>query len=96
MLKQFAVYILTNQYNKVLYTGVTSNLVRRIYEHKQGNIKGFTQHYKINKLIYFELLLDAKEAIKREKQIKNLVRRKKIAMITEFNQKWRDLYDDIV
>ncbi len=93
---QFAVYILTNKYNRVLYVGVTNNLIRRTFEHKQKNIPGFTQKYKVTKLVYYELYNDSKVAILREKQIKNLVRRKKIAIITAFNPQWRDLYLDIV
>lgn len=96
MIKQFAVYILTNRSHTVLYTGMTNNLIRRVFEHKQKSIPGFTQKYRVDKLVYFELCDDAMSAIKREKQIKNLVRRKKIAMITAFNPEWKDLYEDIV
>lgn len=95
-MKQFAIYILTNKNHTVLYTGVTNNLVRRIHEHKGMKIPGFTQKYQVTQLVYYELYLDPENAIKREKQIKNLVRRKKIAMITTFNSMWRDLYPDIL
>ncbi|MDP1722791.1 MAG: GIY-YIG nuclease family protein [Candidatus Gottesmanbacteria bacterium] len=95
-MKQFAIYILTNLYHSVLYTGVTNNLVRRVYEHRQLKIPGFTQKYKVTQLVYYEFCLDPKNAIKREKQIKNLVRRKKIAMIDTFNPEWKDLYQGIL
>lgn len=96
MPKQFTVYILTNTYHTVLYTGVTNNLVRRVYEHKQMKIAGFTQKYQVTKLVYYELYQNPKNAIKREKQIKNLVRKKKITMINSFNPTWKDLYQDIL
>ena len=96
MSHQFAVYILTNKTNSVLYTGVTNNLIRRIFEHKSKKIKGFTEKYNVIKLVYYELGENIEGAIKREKQIKNLVRRKKIAMITTFNPSWKDLYQDIL
>jgi len=96
MCKQIAVYILTNITNSVLYTGVTNNLTRRISEHKAKKIAGFTKKYNVTKLVYYELGDDIKEAIRREKQTKNLVRRKKIAMITAFNPTWKDLYQDIL
>ncbi|MBI5620597.1 GIY-YIG nuclease family protein [Candidatus Gottesmanbacteria bacterium] len=92
----FLFYILTNYYNSVLYTGVTNNLVRRIHEHKGMKNPGFTQKYRVTQLVYYELYHDPENAIKREKQIKNLVRRKKIKMISEFNPTWKDLYNDIM
>jgi putative endonuclease len=96
MQKQYAVYILTNQSHRVLYTGMTNDLVRRTYEHTHGKIPGFTQKYQAHKLVYYELTETPVAAIQREKQIKNLVRRKKIAMINAFNPMWKDLYNDIV
>ena len=96
MSKQFAVYILCNNIHTVLYTGMTNNLVRRVYEHKQGKIIGFTQKYHVHNLIYYELCETAVGAIKREKQIKNLVRRKKIELINKYNPAWQDLYSDII
>lgn len=96
MKKQFTVYILSNKYHTVLYTGITNNLVRRINEHKQMKISGFTQKYHVTELVYYELYDDPINAIRREKQIKNLVRRRKIAMITTFNSTWRDLYQEIL
>lgn len=95
-MKQCAVYILTNKTNSVLYTGVTNNLIRRIFEHKSKKIKGFTEKYNVTKFVYYELGEDIENTIKREKQIKNLVRRKKIDMIDTFNPEWKDLYDSIL
>jgi putative endonuclease len=93
--KTYYTYILTNKYNKVLYIGVTNNLKRRIYEHKKHYKDGFTQRYNVDKLIYYEMFNYPLDAIKREKSLKNLVRRKKIDLINNFNREWRDLYEDI-
>ena len=90
--KYFYVYILTNTYNKVLYTGVTNNLLRRVYEHKRGNVKGFTSRYNVNKLVYYKEGGDSYGAITREKQIKGYGRAKKIKLINSLNSEWRDLY----
>ncbi|MEW6067652.1 MAG: GIY-YIG nuclease family protein [Nitrospirota bacterium] len=90
-MNQYYVYILTNKSNKVLYIGVTNNLERRIYEHKNKLIDGFTNKYNLSKLIYFEETDDIESAIKREKQLKNWHREWKIKLITEFNPDWRDL-----
>jgi putative endonuclease len=95
MTKQYYVYILTNKYNTVLYTGVTNDLVRRVYEHKDKFVKGFTKKYSLNKLVYFEVFEDVMYAISREKQIKGGSRIRKIKLIAEMNQNWRDLYDEI-
>ncbi|NMD42464.1 MAG: GIY-YIG nuclease family protein [Firmicutes bacterium] len=91
----YYVYILSNKTNKVLYVGVTNNLARRIYEHKHKLVEGFTKKYNVTKLLYYDATTDIKAAIAREKQIKGWVRRKKIALINEFNPQWRDLYSDI-
>ena len=82
----YYVYILTNAYNKVLYTGVTNDLERRLYEHKLKNIKGFTQKYNVDKLVYFEQFDFIDLAISREKQIKGYSRAKKIALINKRNK----------
>ncbi|PIR06385.1 MAG: excinuclease ABC subunit C [Candidatus Komeilibacteria bacterium CG11_big_fil_rev_8_21_14_0_20_36_20] len=92
-MKQYFVYILTNKNNKVLYTGVTSDLIERIYQHKEKLVKGFTSRYNVDKLVYYEIFEDISEAISREKQIKNLVRRKKLELINKFNPDWKDLYN---
>lgn len=86
----YYVFILTN-YSKTLYTGVTNNLIRRVYEHKQKLIAGFTQKYNINRLVYYEETSDVREAIAREKQIKGWLRAKKIALIESMNPEWHDL-----
>jgi putative endonuclease len=93
--KHFCVYIMTNERNTVLYTGVTSNLNKRVYEHKTKAVKGFTQKYNITKLVYYEVCAEANEAILREKQIKGGSRRKKIDLINSMNISWKDLAEDL-
>ena len=95
MNKRYYVYILTNKNNNVFYTGVTNNLLRRVFEHKQKVVEGFTHKYNVNKLIYYEIYQDIKDAIEREKQIKGGSRQKKIGMIQRFNVEWKDLWNDI-
>ncbi len=87
----YYVYILTNWCNKVLYTGITNNLERRLYEHKNKLVKGFTEKYNVNKLVYFDSTNDVRVAISREKQIKGWRRHKKIDLIESVNPKWKDL-----
>jgi putative endonuclease len=94
MEKHFCVYIMTNKSNTVLYTGVTNDIVRRVYEHKQKLIKGFTSRYNITKLVYYEATTDINSAIAREKQIKAGSRRKKIALIESMNPDWKDLLEE--
>jgi len=94
--KKGYVYILTNSKNTVLYVGVTSDLVKRIYEHKNSFVEGFTKKYNLKKLIYFEVFGDIVSAITREKQIKGWLRIKKIALIEKVNPSWNDLYKEIV
>jgi len=93
--RNYYVYILTNKNHTVLYTGVTNDLKRRVYEHKEKMADGFTKKYNVNKLVYFESGSDIKEAIVREKQIKAGSRQKKIDLIDSFNREWRDLYNDL-
>lgn len=95
-MKQYYVYIMTNYSNSTLYTGITNDLVRRVYEHKNKLIEGFTSRYNITKLIYYEVTNNSIEAISREKSIKNLVRRKKNELIDKFNPNWQDLYSRIL
>jgi putative endonuclease len=95
-MKQYYIYILTNQYHTVFYVGVTNNLIRRVYEHKNKLVKGFTAKYNINKLIYYEVFSDVRDAIYREKQIKSWSRKKKIEMVEKFNPEWKDLYEEII
>ena len=87
----YFVYILTNKTNKVLYTGVTNNLERRLYEHKNHLVDGFSSKYNTTKLVYYEVSESVESAIAREKQIKSYRRDKKIALINESNSEWKDL-----
>jgi len=91
---EYCVYILTNKHNTTLYTGVTNDLKRRVFEHKKHMVKGFTDQYNLEKLVYFEVTIDIKAAILREKQIKNGSREKKINLIESTNPDWRDLVLD--
>jgi putative endonuclease len=92
----YYVYILTNYTNTVLYTGVTNDLVRRVFEHREKLVKGFTQKYNVDKLVYYEATEDVLSAIGREKQIKAGSRQKKLDLINSFNPKWVDLYSSII
>ncbi len=96
MNSQYYIYILTNYNRTSLYVGVTKNIIRRVYEHKHKVNKSYTSKYHVNKLVYFEVFEDIKQAIKREKQIKGGSRQKKIDLIENFNPDWKDLYDDIL
>jgi putative endonuclease len=93
--KQYYVYFLTNFNNKVLYVGVTNDLKRRVYEHKNGLVDGFTRSYHVNKLVYYEIGEDIEGAILREKQIKGGSRKDKDDLIKKFNPDWKDLYDQL-
>ncbi len=95
MEKQYCVYIMTNKHNTVLYTGITSNLNKRVYEHKEKVVEGFTKRYSITKLVYCEVYDEVHSAIAREKQIKAGSRRKKIELIESMNKAWRDLYEEL-
>jgi len=86
--------MMTNKNNTVIYTGVTNNLKRRVYEHKDKMLEGFTKKYNANKLVYFEITNDINSAIQREKQIKAGSRQKKIDLINSINAEWKDLYDE--
>jgi len=86
---------MTNKANTVIYTGVTSDLKKRVYEHREKTIDGFTKKYNVNKLVYYEILNDIKDAIQREKQIKGGPRKKKIGLINSMNPGFRDLYYEI-
>ena len=91
---RYFVYIMSS-ISKKIYIGVTNNLQRRIIEHKEGKIEGFTKKYKIKRLVYYEETNDIRQAIGREKQFKNWRRENKAKLIDEFNSKWRDLFDDL-
>ena len=88
--RSYFVYIMTNR-SKTLYTGITNNIFRRVWEHKQGTGSEFCAHYKLDRLVYFERFQYVGNAIAREKQIKGLLRIKKIALIVSLNPAWRDL-----
>ena len=96
MTKQPAVYILASKRNGTLYIGVTSNLQKRAWEHKNDLIEGFTKHYGVHLLVYFELHDDMVSAITREKQIKKWNRAWKLELIEKQNSDWRDLWDEII
>ena len=89
---KYYVYIITNNNNTVLYTGITNDLIRRTYEHKNKLIDGFSKKYNLNKLVYFEEYSEVYLAIAREKQIKKFSRAKKFEMINNANPNWEDLY----
>jgi putative endonuclease len=93
MTHQYYVYILSNRHNTVLYTGVTSDLARRVYEHREKLIDGFTKRHNVDKLVYYEVTNDVVGAIFREKQLKAGARQKKVDLITATNPTWQDLYD---
>ena len=95
MPRSFAVYIPTNQGHSVLYTGVTRDLKRRVFDHRQGLVEGFTRRYHAKTLVWYEVTDSAYSAITREKQIKAGSRAKKLALIDAMNPGWRDLYDEI-
>lgn len=95
MSKQYYVYIMTNKNNTVLYTGVTSDLKGRVWQHRAKLIAGFTKKYNINKLVYYEVLEDAYYAISREKQLKSGSRQKKLNLIDNMNKEWKDLYEEL-
>ena len=86
------VYILSDVNNRILYTGVTSNLLKRVWEHKNHIVDGFTKRYNVTKLVYYEEGENINSAISREKQIKGKLRKKKIVLIEKSNPEWRDLY----
>jgi putative endonuclease len=89
------VYIMTNRQNGTLYTGVTSDLARRVYEHREGIYGGFTKHYGLKRLVYFESYDDIRYAIQREKNLKHWPRAWKARLILDMNPEWRDLYCDL-
>ena len=90
-MNQYYVYILTNTNNRVMYIGVTNNLQRRLYEHKNQLVAGFTKKYNIHKLVYFEITTDILSAIEREKQLKGWKRDRKNELVESMNPKWEDL-----
>ncbi len=93
--KQFFVYILASRRSGTLYIGVTSNLVRRIWEHRNGLVEGFTKQHTVHHLVWFEVHATAESAIQREKRLKTWLRAWKLRLIEESNPDWRDLYEEI-
>ena len=95
-MKQPAVYILASNRNGTLYIGVTSDLVKRVWQHKNDVVEGFTKKYQVHHLVYFELYEDMEEAILREKRLKKWNRQWKLRLIEEANPEWKDRYDEII
>ena len=95
MNKQFYIYIMTNAKHTALYTGVTNDLKKRVWEHKEKFVEGFTKKYHINLLMYYEVCENVESAISREKQIKAGSRQKKIELINSMNSEWHDLYEGL-
>lgn len=93
--RQYYLYIMTNHNNTALYTGVTNDLVRRVWEHREGVGDGFTSRYQADKLVYYEVFYDPENANEREKQIKAGPRRKKVELIESINPAWEDLYSEV-
>ncbi|MFH0771848.1 MAG: GIY-YIG nuclease family protein [Candidatus Omnitrophota bacterium] len=96
MQKRYYVYILASRRNGTLYIGMTSDLIKRVCEHKDKSVKGFTSKYGIDKLVYFEEFSDPENAIKREKRLKNWKRKWKLDLIEKNNPGWKDLYEEIL
>ena len=96
MKKSFYVYILASKRNGTLYIGITSNLIKRVWEHKKEFVEGFTRKYNVDKLVYFEQYHDPENAIKREKRLKRYNRKWKLELIEKENPEWKDLYDELI
>ncbi len=94
-MKHPAVYIMTNKKNGTIYIGVTTNLLQRAYQHKEGRMEGFTKKYGCNLLVYYEFYERINTAISREKQLKSWSRKKKLKLMNELNLDWIDLYDQV-
>ena len=95
-MKQPAVYIMANKRNGTLYTGVTSDIIKRVYQHKEAEIDGFTKRYNCKQLVYYEQYIDMPSAIEREKQIKAGSRKHKLMLIEKMNPTWLDLYETLL
>jgi putative endonuclease len=93
-MKEYYVYILANKPNGTLYIGVTNDLARRVYEHKNGMVEGFTKQYEVHRLVYYESTNEIQIAIQREKQLKRWKRQWKIDLIESENPEWNDLYNE--
>ena len=95
-MNQYYVYIMASKRNGTLYIGVTSNLLKRVYEHKNDLASGFTKKYQVHRLVYYEMHTDIRQAVTREKQMKKWKRQWKIELIEKTNPDWKDLYDGLV
>ena len=95
-MKSYYVYILASQRNGTLYIGITNDLIKRVYEHKNNLVDGFTKKYKVHSLVYYEQYNDVESAIIREKRLKKWNRRWKLELIEKENPRWRDLYEDLI
>jgi putative endonuclease len=95
-MKNYYVYILASNRNGTLYIGVTNDLIRRVYEHKNNLVKGFTSKYKVHQLVYYEQTHDIQSALNREKQLKKWKRKWKLELIEEMNPNWQDLYKEFI
>jgi len=94
--KDYYIYIMASQRNGTSYIGITLNLIDRVYKHKKGIYKGFTNRYKVDKLVYYEMYGDVYDAIDREKQLKKWNRKWKLDLIEKVNPQWQDLYDNLL
>ena len=95
-MKRYFTYIMASKYNGTIYIGITSNLVKRVHEHKSKTVPGFTQKHSVHNLVFFEEHLDIRSALAREKQLKSWKRSWKIQLIEKDNSKWKDLYQEIL
>jgi len=95
-MRQYYLYILASRPGGVLYVGVTNDLVRRVYEHKNGFVPGFTKRYHVHKLVYYEVYSSIHDALQREKNMKHWPRAWKTRLILQANPTWRDLYEEII
>ena len=94
-MREYFVYILASRRNGTLYTGVTNDLSRRVYEHREGSVAGFTKRYGVKMLVYYETYPDVRDAIAREKMLKKWRRAWKLQLIESLNPQWRDLYEEL-
>jgi len=92
----YYVYILTNKRNGTFYTGITNDLMQRVWQYKEKAVEGFTEKYNVDKLVYYEIFGDSETAIKREKRIKKYPRRWKLNLIEKDNPEWKDLYEELI
>ncbi len=94
-MNEYHVYILASRQNGTLYVGITNDIIKRVFQHKNDHVEGFTARYRIHRLVWYESCLDVREAIAREKQLKKWTRKWKLALIEKSNPQWRDLYGEV-